>query len=323
MPLLRRHFTAWAGAAAFTALAPLAHAQPKTVKLLVGYAPGGAADLVARAVGEALRDSGYTVVVENKPGASGRLATDALLAAPADGATLLFAPLGNLTLYPHLFKSVKFDPLKDLAPIGVASTMGFALAVPANSPATSLQAFLKLASSNAALASFGTPGAGTAMHFLGTMLGKQAGVNLTHVPYRGGSAAVTDAVGGTLPAVITTTPNLLPMHRSGKLRILAVSDAVVPAGLTGASTFKDAGFADLTIAESFALFAKAGTAAAVVAQFNQALNTALQSPKLKSVLDKAEFSARPWSSDELARHIQAEHGVWGRVVKASGYTPED
>ncbi|MEY2685418.1 MAG: hypothetical protein RJA09_2562 [Pseudomonadota bacterium] len=320
MPLSRRHFTAWAGAVALSALAPLAHAQSKTVKLLVGYAPGGAADLVARAVGEALRDSGYTVVVENKPGASGRLATDALLAAPADGATLLFAPLGNLTLYPHLFKSVKFDPLKDFAPVGIASTMGFALAVPANSPAQTLQEFLKLAAADNRLASFGTPGAGTAMHFLGTMLGKQAGVNLIHVPYKGGGAAVTDAVGGVLPAVITTTPNLLPMHRSGKLRILAVTDAAVPAGLTGVSTFQAAGYASLGLTESFALLAKAGTAPSTVTELNRALNGAVQTGKVRAVLEKADFVLESVTPDVLAKRIEQGHATWGAAVKASGYT---
>lgn len=323
MTLTRRYFTGWAGAAALGLAAPWSQAQSRTLKVLVGYAPGGAADMVARAVGEALRDAGYTVVVENKPGASGRLATDALLSSPADGSTVLFAPLGNLTLYPHLFKSVKYDPLKDFAPLGVASTMGFAIAVPANSPAQTLQDFLRLAGTNNALASFGTPGAGTAMHFLGTMLGKQAGVNLTHVPYKGGAAAVTDVLGGTLPAVITTTPNLLPMHRAGKLRILAVSDATVPAGLAGVPTFKAAGFADLGITESFALLAKAGTPAAVVAQLNQAINAAVQSAKARTVLEKAEFTTRTVTPEELSRHIQSEYNVWGRVVKASGYTPEE
>lgn len=323
MPLSRRYFTAWAGAVALTALAPLAHAQPKTVKMLVGYAPGGAADLVARAVGEALRDSGFTVVVENRPGASGRLATDALLAAPADGATLLFAPLGNLTLYPHLYKSVKFDTLKDFAPVGIASTMGFALAVPMNSPAQTLQAFLKIAGTDKTMASFGTPGAGTAMHFLGTMLGKKAGVELTHVPYKGGSAAVTDAIGGTLPAVITTTPNLIPMHRSGKLRILAVSDATVPQALTGVPTFKSAGYPDLGLTESFALLAKAGTAPAVVAEWNRALNNAVQSSKVSAVLEKADFTTEAITPDALTKRIEQGYATWGAAVKATGYAQAD
>lgn len=310
------------GAFGLSAFLP-ARAQGKALRILVGYAPGGAADLVARAVGEGLRDAGYTVLVENRPGAAGRLATDALLAAPTDGQTLMFAPQGNLTLYPHLYKSVKFDPLKDVAGVGTATTMGFALAVGAQSPARTLQAFLELAKKQPTMASFGTPGAGTAMHFLGTMLAREAQVPLTHVPYKGGAAAVTDAIGGNLPAVITTTPNLLPMHRSGRLRILAVSDANPHPALPDVPTLRSLGFTDLSLSETFALFVRAGTPAPLVSQLNQALAAALASPKVLTVLEKAEFTPLSTTATELDKRIQTEHAAWGRIVKAVGYTPEE
>ena len=293
------------------------------MKVVVGYAPGGAADNVARAVGEGLRESGYTVIVENKAGAGGRLAAESLLSAPADGTTLLFAPLSNLTIYPHIYRALRYDPLKDFVSVASASGMSFAFAVGSASPAKTLQEYLALARKDPALATYGTPGAGTPMHFLGVMLGRQAKLPLTHVPYKGGSAALTDVVGGQLPAIITTLPNLLPMHRAGKLRILAISNPEPIAALPGVPTFKAAGFPDLTMSEVFGFFARTGTPAPVVAQLNAAIGTAVKSPAVVAALQKIEFEPRVMSPDALDKQVRAEHGTWGQIVKSTGYTPEE
>lgn len=319
MFITRRTFVGMLGASSLT-FSSLA--QAKTLRVLVGYAAGGAADMVARAVADGLRDAGFTVIVENKAGAAGRLATEALLAAPADGTTLILAPQGNLTLYPHVIKA-KFDPLRELTPVAPVCRMSFALAVGANSPATSLQDFLTQAAKTPAMASFGTPGAGTAMHFIGTLLGKHANVAFTHVAYKGGAAAVTDAVGGHLPAVITTTPNLLPMHRSGQLRILATSDEAPNPALPGVPTFKAAGYPDLSISEVFAFFARSGTSPELVAQLNQAIGNAVQLPKVSQVLEKAEFTPLTMSPKDMERQLQAENANWAGIVKSVGYTPDN
>lgn len=325
MTLSRRRFAALLGAASLAALSgEQAFAQDnKTLRVLVGYAPGGAADTVARAVGEGLREAGYTVIIENKAGAAGRLATEALLAAPADGATLLMTPLGNLTLYPHVYKSLRYDPLKDFAAVGTASTMSFGIAVGAASPAKTLKEYLELVAKNPKEGAYGTPGAGTAMHFLGAMLGKHAKLNMTHVAYKGGSAAVTDAIGGSLPSVITTTPNLLSMHKAGKLRILAISDVTPNPDLPGVPTFKSLGFPELVVTESFGFFARTGTPAAVVDKLNQAITAAVKLPKVTSLLEKAEYEPRTMTPDALDKLIRAEHAAWGRTVKSVGYTPEE
>jgi len=326
MQITRRGFTtrlaALAGVAAAT-VPGAAWTQDRLLKILVGYAPGGAADTVARIVGDALRDGGYTAVVDNKAGAAGRLAIEALLAAPADGATLLLTPLGNLTLQPHVTRQLRYDPLKDLVGVGSASGMSFALAVGARSPARTLDEFLKMARGNSALAAYGTPGPGTAMHFLGSMLGKDARLPLTHVPYRGGAAALTDAVSGVLPAIITTTPNLLPMHRAGKLRILAISEAAPNAALPDVPTFRQLGYPDLVIGESFAFFARAGTPTPVIATLNQAINNAVRQPRALAQLQQAEFEPRTTSPGALDNQVRAEFAQWARAVKAAGYTPEE
>jgi tripartite-type tricarboxylate transporter receptor subunit TctC len=321
----RRQFAACVVAAACAiALPGETFAQgARQLKVLVGYAPGGAADTVARAVGEGLRSSGYTVVVDNKAGATGRLAIDALLALPADGAALVIAPLSNLTIYPHIYRSLRYDPLKDLVPVATASGMSFGIAVGASNPAKTLQEYLALAKKDPAMASYGTPGAGTPMHFLGVMLGREAKVTLTHVPYKGGSAALTDAIGGTLPAVITTLPNLLPMHRAGKLRILAISNAEPLAALPGVPTFKAAGFPSLTMSEVFGFFAKAGTPAPVVNGLNAAISNAVKSPAVVAALNKVEFEPRVSTPAEMDKQVRSEYETWAKVVKSTGYTPEE
>ncbi len=319
----RRQFAACLGASALAGVSKLSLAQDKNLRVLVGFAAGGAADTVARAVGEGLRDAGYTVVIDNKPGASGRLATEMLIGAPADGTTLLMTPLGNLTLYPHVFKSLRYDPLAQLAGVASVCNMSFALAVGAGSSAATLQDFIAQARKDPAKAGYGTPGMGTAMHVIGELLGQHAKVPLTHIPYKGGSASVTDAIGGAIPAVITTLPNLLPMHRQGKLRILAVSDPEPSPALPGVPTFKSAGFADLVVTETFAFFARSGTPAPVIAQLNQAINSAVESPRVAGVLQKVEYQLKTMSPDALDRQVRAQHARWAAVVKASGYKPEE
>lgn len=323
MTLTRRQFAALLGASALPVLPGLSLAQDRTLRVLVGYTAGGAADTVARAVGEGLRDSGYTAVIENKAGAAGRLAVEALMSAPADGTTVLMTPMGNLTLYPHVLKSLRYDPLKQFAGLGTACGMSFALAVGANSPARTLQDFIALARKDSTQAAFGTPGAGTAMHFIGELLARHAGVALTHVPYKGGAAAVTDAIGGVLPAVITTLPNLLPQHRSGKLRILAISDAQPNPVLPGVPTFKSLGYPDLAVTEHFAFFARSGTPAPVVAQLSQAITASVKSAKVSAALKAAEYDPRTATAEALDRMVRSEHAEWGSIVKATGYTPQD
>jgi tripartite-type tricarboxylate transporter receptor subunit TctC len=323
MNMSRRQFAGCLGVSALALNSGFALAQDQTLRVLVGYAAGGAADNVARIVGEGMRDSGYITIVENKAGAAGRLATEALVAAPADGTTLLLTPMGNLTLYPHVFKSLRYHPLKQFAGVGTACTMSFALAVGANSPAKTLGEFLDMARKDNALAAYGTPGAGTAMHFIGQLLAKNAKLALTHVAYKGGSAAVTDAIGGTLPAVITTLPNLLPMHRSGKLRILAISDDAPLAALPGVPTFKSLGYPDLVVTETFAFFAHSGTPAPVIARLNQSITQAVKSEKVASMLQKQEYLPKASTPEALDKQLREEYARWGAVVKAAGYTPED
>lgn len=201
--------------------------------------------------------------------------------------------------------------------------MSFGFAVGTNSPAKTFKQYLELARKDPSLASYGTPGAGTAMHFLGVMLARQANLSLVHVPYKGGSAALTDAIGGNLPAVITTLPNLLPMHRAGKIRILAISTPEPVATLAGVPTFQAEGFPELTISEIFGFFARAGTPAPVIARLNAAISAAVRSPKVSAVLEKVQFEPRIMTPEALDQQVRSDYAAWGKIVKATGYTANE
>ncbi|TDM06085.1 MAG: ABC transporter substrate-binding protein [Ideonella sp. MAG2] len=325
-PYRRLHLqqlAALAAAATTPLLMPLAHAQTgKRLNVLIGFPAGGAPDTVARAVGEGLRELGYTAVVDNKAGAGGRLAADALLAGPADGSTIMLMPGGNLTIYPHIYPKLRYR-LSDFALLGTATEFEFALAVGPGAPVKTLAEFIAWAKANPSKAQFGSPGAGTAMHFIGVQLGHLAKFEFQHIPYRGGAPALSDAMGGSLPALMTTLPNLLSAHKGGKVRILAHSGSTRNAALPDVPTFKEAGFPPLTIAESFVWVAPAKTPMAVQKELATALTTAVSNPKVKAALVAAEYDVLALSQEAIAARLAAETRQWADIVKTTGYKSED
>jgi tripartite-type tricarboxylate transporter receptor subunit TctC len=323
MNVMRRLALAALGAGTLTALAPgLVHAQGKMLRILVGYPPGGAVDVVAREVAEGLRAEGYNPIVENRTGAAGRLATEQMLQAPADGGTVVLMPGGNLTIFPHVYPKLGYKP-QDLAPISTVCSFSFGLAAGPGSPAKTLKEFIAWAKANPGKASYGTPGGGTAMHFMGVMLARQAGVELTHVPYRGGAQAMVDVLGGNLPALATTLPNLVTPHKQGKVRILAFSGEKPLSALPGVPTFKEAGYPELVITETFGVFASAKTAAAVQTELHKAINAAASQPRVVAALEKLEFEPLVTSQTAYAARLKAELDRWGPIIKATGYKAED
>lgn len=310
--------------AAASAAMGSAHSQTgRTLKLLVGYPPGGAVDVVARELSEAMRVQGYNVIVENRTGAAGRLATEQMLAAPADGTTLVFMPGGNATIFPHVFRNLKYDPLKDLAPLGAVCEFSFALGVGPGTPARTLQEFVDWAKANPGKANYGTPGGGTAMHFMGVMFSRAAGFEFTHVPYRGGAAAMVDVLGGSVPALATTLPNLVKPHQQGKIRILAFSGDQRLPSLPDVPTFKELGYPSLVITESFGVFGSARLSAAVQAELHGAIRKAAGEARVVAALRKQEFEPLSLSQADFSARLRADHDRWGPVIKATGYSAND
>ena len=310
--------------AALAAALPAVHAQTgRTMKWLVGYPPGGAVDVVARELAEAMRPQGFNVIVENRTGASGRLATEQMLAAPADGGTLVFMPGGNATIFPHVYPNLKYDPMKDLAPLASVCEFSFGLGVGPGTPARTLPQFVEWAKANPGKASYGTPGGGTAMHFMGVMFGRAAGFEFTHIPYRGGAAAIVDVLGGTVPALATTLPNLVQPHRQGKVRILAFTGEQRLPALPEVPTFKELGYPGLVITETFGVFGSARLPAAVAAELHAAIRKAAGDAKVTAALQKQEFEPLSLSPADYAARLKADHQRWGPVIKATGYTAND
>jgi tripartite-type tricarboxylate transporter receptor subunit TctC len=310
-------------AALATALRPVRAQAGRTVRLLVGYPPGGAVDVVARELAEAMRTQGFSVVVENRTGAAGRLATEQMLGAPADGSTLVFMPGGNATIFPHVYRNLKYDPLKDLAPLGAVCEFSFGLGVGPGTPARTLQAFVDWAKANPGKASYGTPGGGTAMHFMGVMFSRAAGFEFTHVPYRGGAAAIVDVMGGTVPALATTLPNLVQPHRQGKIHILAFTGEQRLPSLPDVPTFKELGYPGLVITESFGVFGSARLPTAVQAELHAAIRKAASDARVTAALQQQEFTPLSLSQADYAARLQTDHDRWGPVIKSTGYTAND
>jgi tripartite-type tricarboxylate transporter receptor subunit TctC len=319
----RRQTLSLIAAAAAAGLAPafVRAADERKLTMLVGFPPGGAPDTVARAIGTAMRSSGYTALVENKAGAGGRIAIDALMAAPADGSTVLLAPAGTLTIYPHIYSNLRIDTIKDLAPIATACDFQFGLAVGPAVPASvkTVTDFVNWCKANPGKAQYGTPGAGTAMHFIAMELGRVSNVPLQHIPYKGGAPALTDAMGGQVSAVFTTLPLLIQPHKGGKVRILAHSGDSRVDSLKDVPTFKESGFQTLTLSEMFVFVASAKTPPAVQKQVAEALNAAIGTPSVKTTLEAAEYNSLTLPQDKIAARLQSEHQRWGQLVKASGF----
>jgi len=313
---------------AAAALPQAAQAQGvEQLRVYYGFPPGSAGDITARRVTERLNAVGYARtpgVVENKAGAGGRIALEALKSAPADGSVLAVTPMSPVSIYPHVYRKLSYDPPNDFAPVSMAAIGHHALAIGPSVPdsVTTLKAFLAWARINPDKAAYGSPGAGSTLHLLGAWLALLAGVPLTHVPYRGSAPGVTDTVGGQVACMITPLGDVLPHQRTGKLRTLATSGPVRSPFSPDVSTFAEQGYAELTTEEWFSFFAPARTPAAVLASATAAVNAAVKDKAVIDALASVSLLARGSTADELGRSQRAEHERWGPVIRRIGFTAE-
>ena len=280
----RRNFVQSAGAlAAIGALSPLvARAQGlEQVKIVNGFPAGGTADATSRRVGEHLRGSAFTkntAVVENKPGAGGRIACETVKNAAPDGSTLLLTPYSCTAVYPHIYTKLSYDPFKDLMPVSIAAVMHHGLAVGPMVPETvkNVRDYVAWCKANPGKASYGSPAAGSLPHFLGALLSSYTGVPLTHVPYRGSVPGVADLIGGQLASMFTPSGDFLANHKAGKIRMIATSGPTRSRFSPEVATFAEQGFSELTTEEWFGFYAPANTPGNVIDNANAAINAALK-----------------------------------------------
>ena len=331
MTTSRRHFIQTLAAVGVTAgLAPrwaAAQGQPiDQVKILYGFPAGSAGDSVARRVGEKIAGTAYSKnmgVVDNKPGAGGRIALETLKSSPADGSVLALAPVSALSVYPHIYTKLAYAPT-DFTQVSIGAIMHHGLAVGPMVPpqVKTLKDFLAWAKANPGQANYGSPGAGSMPHLLGALLGLRSGVELKHVPYRGTVPGITDLVGGQIASTMNPSGDYLAYAKAGKLRILATSGPQRGPYTPDVPTFTEQGFGDLVVEEWFGFYAPAKTPAPVVANANAAINQALKDKAVLDSLALVGLIAHGSSAEEMAQSQKAEFERWGPLVKQIGFTAE-
>lgn len=301
----------------------LAAAQSGSVKIVVGFAPGGSVDALARQVAETLQAAlGRPAIVENRAGAAGRLAIEQVKASNPDGDTLLLVPHGPVTLFPHVFKNLRFDMEKDFVPVTRIATGDYALSIGPAVPAKDLHGFIAWLKTAGDKASYGSPGAGTLPHLLGVSLARAIGTPMTHVPYRGSTPAMTDLAGGTVAAVLSPVTEALALHDAGKVRIIATAGASRSPFLHGVPTLKESGI-DIDVPLWFALYAPAATPAATLTRLRTAVVQSLSRPETAQRLKLLGLVPAPSQPQEQLALQRQETQMWEKAVKASGFTPED
>jgi tripartite-type tricarboxylate transporter receptor subunit TctC len=317
---------------ASSAIAPWAAFAQNTlpveqVKIVCGFPVGGTADTTSRRVGDKLAGSTYSrnaAMVENKTGAGGRIAIEAVKNANPDGSTLLLSAYSMLLIYPHIYRSLSYDPFNDFAPVSMASVLSHGLAVGPMVPASvkNVKDFLAWCKANPDRANYGSPAAGSTPHFLGALLSLESGVAMQHVAYRGSVPGVTDVIAGQIPAMFTPHGDFLANHRAGKLRILATSGKQRSLFVPEIPTFTEQGYSGLTVEEWFGFFAPAKTPANVIATANAAINSILKDKGVVNSLALQGLSALGSSPDEMAKEMRRLYEQWGPIVKRIGFTAE-
>jgi tripartite-type tricarboxylate transporter receptor subunit TctC len=316
----RRLFGALALAAALAT--PLAQAQDKTMKIMVGFAPGGSADVIARLLAEKMRVSlGQNVIVDNKPGAAGRLVLQDLKRATPDGQTLVLSPSGALVVAPWLYSNLGYDPSKDFTPISRVVTFDFAITVGPAAPQGDLKAVLAWMKLNPAKANYATSGAGTVQHFAGQLLAQATGVPLTHVPYKGGAPAAQDLIGGQVPLMIDTASETIEHDKAGKVRIIAVTGEQRTKALPNVPTLKEQGI-NMTADAFFGLYGPPGMPADMVAKIDRAVADALKDPVIQEKIYAFGLVPSHAGPADLAATQAAHLKRWEAPIKASGFKAE-
>jgi len=323
----RRFVAAAAGAGASIAAPRRAQSQVvgKLTRMIVGFAPGGSSDVTARLLVEQMRGYASTIIIDNRPGAGGRIAVETAKAGAPDGSVLLLSPASMIVLYPHLYKPLGYDPVQDLIAVTTVCAFPFVLSVGPLVPrdVRTLADFIQWCKANPKLASYGTSGAGSMLHFAGMMLARAANFDFTHVPYKGASPALQDLLGGQVASTVGVLGIALPHIQAGNLRALAMTGATRSSFLPDVPTLTEAGFPGLEITEWQGLFVPAKTPPPVVHALNRSVRDALDTAEVKAGLIKLSFEAGGTSPEQFADIVRADIARWEPIVKASGFTPEN
>lgn len=306
-------------------LAMPALAQDGTIKILVGYPPGATSDTLARIVAEHMAKTlRQPVVVENKVGAGGRIANEQVKAAAPDGTTLLMTPVATMSIFPHSYAGqLRYDPFKDFAPVTHLSNFQVGLGVQASVPAKTLAEYVAWVKADTAKNGFyASAAAGSIPHFFGVMFAREAGITLTHVPYKGTAAAMQALAAGEVSAVSTVVSDIRPLVAAGKARLLAVAGEQRDPGFPDVPTFRQQGF-DLVAQPWYGLFAPAGAPPPAIDRLNKAAVAAVQDPAVHKRLVEMGLEPTGQGPAQLAAVMKADFERWGPPIKESGFKPGD
>jgi tripartite-type tricarboxylate transporter receptor subunit TctC len=286
----------------------------KTVHLIDGFSPGGSTDIVGRLIAQKLSDSfGQPVVVENRPGATGTVAAEMVAKSPPDGHVMLIVPL-TFTVSPSLYK-LPYDPVKDLAPVTLVASAPLMLVVHPSVPVKSVAELIAYSKANPGKLHFGSGGVGSTPHLAGEMLKSMAGIDATHVPYKGGGPALADLAGGQIQFMVENIPSTAPYVASGKLRALAVTDLKRSPVLPDVPTLDESGVKGYQIIGWNGLFLPGGTPPAIVNKLHAEVAKALAQPDVKERLAKMGFEGVGDTPAHFAAFVQSELTKWAKVVK--------
>jgi tripartite-type tricarboxylate transporter receptor subunit TctC len=295
----------------------------RPITLLVPFAPGGGSDVVMRLLSKHVSERlKQTILIENRPGGGGNVAALAIKNAPRDGYTLMMGHTGTHAINATLYSDLKFDPIKDFAPIAPLISFNNVLIVHQSSPAKSAKDLVALAKSKADGLTYASQGVGTGGHLLGVILAKQTSIKLVHVPYRGVAPAVTDMVGGRVDLMFSSYLASKPHIEAGKLRMLAIAGSKRHPEIAQVPTMEEAGFPGVAMDQWFGLFAPAGTPAPVVRLLNEAFVAALRSDDVRNSLAAQGAITIPGPPEDLAAIVARDVVRLGQVVKDSGAKPE-
>ncbi|RZT39243.1 Bug family tripartite tricarboxylate transporter substrate binding protein [Cupriavidus agavae] len=322
----RNLFTLALGIAAVLPVATVAtgaHAAPaypsKPIRVIVPFPAGGGTDIIAREVtNKVAMATGWTFVVDNKPGSGGNLGVDAAAKAPADGYTIVLGQTSNLAINPTLFSHLPYDPLKDLAPISLVASAPLVLATPVNSPYKTVADLVQAGKAKPGKLNIASPGNGTVAHLSGELLQKTAGVKFTHVPYKGTAQAVNDLIGGQVDLYFSSVPTLLAHIRNNKVRALAVTSARRVDDLPQVPTIAESGYPGFEAATWFGFVAPAATPKDVIARLNAEFNKALQTPDLAKKLSDQGAVVLGGTPEAFGARIRQDITRWAAIVKESG-----
>ncbi|MBL0421795.1 tripartite tricarboxylate transporter substrate binding protein [Ramlibacter sp. AW1] len=291
----------------------------RPIRIIVPFAAGGSSDVMARGLGKQLSDQmGVPFVIENRPGAGGGVAMEQVARAPADGHTLLYGTIGTNAVAPVLFKNLPVDPAKDLAPVSLAALNPSVLVVHSSLPVNSLRDLIAYAKANPGKLNYASAGNGSISHLATELLKSSAGIDMVHVPYKGGGAASADLLAGNVSLMIETITNAMTLVKTGKVRAIANSGSKRSPSAPDLPTFAEAGLPSFVVDSWTGIFTASGTPTPVIERLSSEIAKASREPAYRQSMSNIGVEAASSSPSEFANFVRAEQAKWGKVVQATG-----